>query len=102
MAFEPEVSLKFLAALLALLNPLYGVPIFLSMTQGYSPAERNRTALIASLTVTVTALVATLIGEEVLSVFGIHIPSFRIAGNDLNARASTGVVRLGRGGADGP
>lgn len=79
-SFDLDVSLKFLAALLALLNPLYGIPIFLSMTQGYTPAERNRTALIVAATVTVTALVATLIGEEVLGVFGIDIPSFRIAG----------------------
>jgi multiple antibiotic resistance protein len=80
MAFEPELSLKFLAALLPLLNPLYGIPIFLSMTEGYSPAERNRTALIAAVAATVAALVATLMGEEVLRVFGIDIPSFRIAG----------------------
>jgi multiple antibiotic resistance protein len=78
--FHPDVFFKFLAALLALLNPLYGIPIFLSMTKGYSPAERNRTALIASIAVTATGLVATLIGEEVLGVFGIDIPSFRIAG----------------------
>lgn len=78
--FQPDVFLKFLAALLALLNPLYAIPIFLSLTQGYSPAERNRTALIASGTVAATGVIATMIGEEVLSVFGIDIPSFRIAG----------------------
>jgi multiple antibiotic resistance protein len=78
--FHQDVFFKFLAALLALLNPLYGIPIFLSMTRGYSPAERNRTALVVSTTVTVTAIVATLTGEEVLSIFGIDIASFRIAG----------------------
>lgn len=78
--FHQDVFLKFLAALLALINPLYGIPIFLSMTKGYTEAERNRTAMIVAFTVMVTALVATLIGEEVLSVFGIHVPSFRVAG----------------------
>jgi multiple antibiotic resistance protein len=78
--FHQDVFLKFLAALLALLNPLYGIPIFLSMTKGYSPAERNRTALIAAITVTITGVAATMIGEEVLGVFGIDIPSFRTAG----------------------
>ena len=78
--FHQDVFLKFLAALLALLNPLYGIPIFLSMTRGYSPAERNRTALIAAITVTITGVAATMVGEEVLGVFGIDIPSFRIAG----------------------
>jgi multiple antibiotic resistance protein len=78
--FHADVFFKFLAALLALLNPLYAIPVFLSLTQGYSPAERNRTASIASATVATTGVIATLIGEEVLSVFGIDIPSFRIAG----------------------
>jgi multiple antibiotic resistance protein len=78
--FHQDVFLRFLAALLALLNPLYGIPIFLSMTKGYSPAERNRTALIAAITVTITGVAATMIGEEVLGVFGIDIPSFRTAG----------------------
>lgn len=78
--FHEDVFLKFLAAILALVNPLYGIPIFLSMTKGYSDAERNRTALIVAGTVTLTALVATLLGEEVLNVFGIHVPSFRVAG----------------------
>jgi MarC family membrane protein len=78
--FDLDVFLKFLAALLALLNPLYAIPIFLSLTQGYTPAERNRTALIASTTVAVAGVIATMLGEEVLSVFGIDIPSFRIAG----------------------
>lgn len=78
--FHADVFFKFLAALLALLNPLYAIPVFLSLTQGFSPAERNRTALIASTTVAVTGVIATMIGEEVLSVFGIDIPSFRIAG----------------------
>lgn len=78
--FHQDVFFKFLAALLALLNPLYGIPIFLSMTAGYSPAERQRTALIAAGAVTVTGIVAVVIGEEVLAIFGIDIPAFRIAG----------------------
>ena len=41
--------------------------MFLSMTEGYSPAERNRTALIAAVTVTVTALVAERTVREVMT-----------------------------------
>lgn len=78
--FHQDVFFKFVAALLALLNPLYGIPIFLSMTAGYSSAERQRTALIAASAVTVTGVVAVVIGEEVLGIFGIDIPAFRIAG----------------------
>ncbi|WP_170324828.1 MarC family protein [Ruegeria arenilitoris] len=78
--FDQAVFLKFLAALLAIFNPLYGIPIFLSMTEGYSAAERKRVALIVTGTVVVVALIAVLVGEEVLAIFGIDIPSFRIAG----------------------
>jgi multiple antibiotic resistance protein len=78
--FHEDVFLKFLAALLALLNPLYGIPIFLSMTEGYTPAERGRTAAVASAAVTATALISLLLGEEVLDIFGIDVGSFRIAG----------------------
>jgi multiple antibiotic resistance protein len=78
--FDQAVFLKFLAALLAIFNPLYGIPIFLSMTEGYSAPERKRVALIVTGTVVIVALIAVLIGEEVLAIFGIDIPSFRIAG----------------------
>jgi multiple antibiotic resistance protein len=86
--FHNDVMLKFLAALLALLNPLYGIPIFLGMTEGYTTEERNRTALIASIAVTATAVVALLAGEEILGIFGVDIASFRVAG---------GIIILGIG-----
>jgi multiple antibiotic resistance protein len=78
--FHEDVFLKFLAALLALLNPLYGIPIFLSMTDGYTAAERRRTASIITVTVLVIATIATTIGEEILGLFGIEVPAFQIAG----------------------
>ena len=78
--FHGTVFLRFAAALVALLNPIYGIPIFLRMTAGYSPAERKRAATIAALTVLSSAIVATLVGEEILNFFGISVPSFQIAG----------------------
>jgi multiple antibiotic resistance protein len=87
-AFDHTAFLKFLAALLALVNPLFGVPVFLAMTEGYTPAERRRTALTVTAAVTITAVATVMIGEEVLGIFGIAIPAFRIAG---------GVIILGLG-----
>jgi multiple antibiotic resistance protein len=86
--FQIDLFLKFAVALVALLNPLYGIPIFLGMTKGYTPAERSRTANIITLTVFVAAIIATLIGEEILAFFGINVPSFQIAG---------GIIVLGIG-----
>lgn len=79
-AFDAAVFMKFLAAFLAMVNPLLALPIFVSMTKGYSRSESTRTALIVSATVAITGLLAVLAGEEMLSVFGIGIPAFRVAG----------------------
>lgn len=86
--FHTELFLKFLVALVALLNPLYGIPIFLGMTKGYTAQERGRTANVIVLTVFVMAVVVTVIGEEILAFFGINVPSFQIAG---------GIIVLGIG-----
>ena len=86
--FHSGLFLKFLVALVALLNPLYGIPIFLGMTKGYTPAQRARTANVIILTVFVAAVVVTLTGAEILAFFGIDVPAFQIAG---------GIIVLGVG-----
>jgi multiple antibiotic resistance protein len=50
------------------------------MTDGFSPRERHRIALVVTCAVIVTGLVAVLLGEEVLAFFSIGVPSLRIAG----------------------
>ncbi len=57
-AFHPVIFAKFFAALFALVNPAYGIPIFLSLTDGYSPGERRKTALVVMGTVIVAGLIA--------------------------------------------
>lgn len=86
--FDIEFFLKFTAAFVALTNPLYGIPIFLGMTQNYTPQQRRRTANVVALTVFVAATIAALLGEEILAVFGIDVPAFQIAG---------GIIVLGIG-----
>lgn len=78
--FDQALFLKYLAALFAIFNPLYGIPVFLSVTEGFEPRERRKTALIVAFSATVFAIVCVLVGEEILAVFGIDVPSFRIAG----------------------
>ncbi len=78
--FDEALFWSFFAAMIALLNPLYAIPVFLGLTEDFTPAERRAAALVASATVTITALLSLLIGEEILAVFGIDIPSFRVAG----------------------
>lgn len=69
--------------LLALLNPLGVIPIFISLTQGMGLRERNAVAKSASTAAAVIMLVTAFVGKYILLFFGISIPDFRIAGGIL-------------------
>ena len=75
--------IKFFTALLAIVNPIGAVPIFLSLTTNLSTAERNRTALVAAITVLLVSGASLLMGEAMLDFFGITIASFRVGGGIL-------------------
>lgn len=77
---EPNQLSAFAVALLAVLNPFGTAPIFVSMTEGMSAAERNNVARTTAFTVTATLLVAALAGRTLLGFFGVTIDSFRVAG----------------------
>ncbi len=75
--------IKLTVALLAIVDPFAGVPVFLSVTAGYTQAERRRITQVVAITVFCVLGVAALIGTQVLRFFGISIPSFLIAGGIL-------------------
>jgi len=75
----PEL-VKFFAALFAIMNPVGSMPIFLSATEGKSPAERARIALVAAAAVAVILTVCALVGTQILAAFGISIAGLRTAG----------------------
>jgi multiple antibiotic resistance protein len=75
----PE-TLKALIAIVVLINPLEGVPIYLARSAGLSAAARMQVALKASLTVLILLLASMAGGKAVLFLFGIQIASFTIAG----------------------
>lgn len=80
-------------ALFALVNPFYGIPVFLGMTEGYAPAKRRRTALVVAITVFLSACISALIGEEILTFFGVHIAAFQIAGGLIVLGAGFAMIR---------
>jgi multiple antibiotic resistance protein len=91
---------RFLTALLAIMDPFMAIPVFLSLTEGRSPAERARTALIAAVTVTVVLLGTALAGESILRLMGTSLASFRVGGGLVlllmavaMLRAEAGAVR---------
>jgi multiple antibiotic resistance protein len=75
--------LKLTVALLAIVDPVAGIPVFLSATATDDRASRQRTARLVALTVFCVLAVSALIGTEILRFFGISIPSFLISGGIL-------------------
>jgi multiple antibiotic resistance protein len=74
------LAAKLFAALFAIMNPLGVIPAYLALTADHSPEERRGAALMMTVTVVAGALVCALAGQAVLSVFGIDVPHFRLAG----------------------
>lgn len=71
---------RFFTALLVIIDPFIALPIFLSLTQGYSEAERRRVVRIAAITVTVVLCTMALVGESLLRWLGTSLGSFRVGG----------------------
>lgn len=72
--------LKSFISLLALINPIGAVPFFLSLTSEDSDAERRRTIRIASISVFCVIAVTTLLGQQIISFFGISVGSLEVGG----------------------
>jgi multiple antibiotic resistance protein len=72
--------LKFAAALFAIMNPFGNIAIFLSVTADRDDAERQKIAVMTAVAVLITLLVAAVLGQQILALFGISVGSFRIAG----------------------
>lgn len=71
---------KFLIALLAIVNPLGAVPIFVALTSGAPALERKRIGKIVIASVLIILFAALLIGDGLLQFFGITIHSFSVGG----------------------
>lgn len=78
-----SLSLQPLITLLALVNPLASIPIFIHLTSGFSDLDRKKTIRSASLAVFVILVVCALLGLRILSFFGISLASFQVAGGIL-------------------
>jgi multiple antibiotic resistance protein len=71
---------KFFAALFAIMNPIGNIPVFLSITDGKTDAQRFRIAVVASIAVALILIACVLIGSELLRAFGISVAGLRAAG----------------------
>lgn len=71
---------KFLVGLLAIVDPLGAVPVFIALTVHQHLEQRRKTARLTVISVFVALMVALLFGEWILWAFGISIDAFRVAG----------------------
>jgi len=74
---------KVTLALFAIVNPIGSVPIFISATDGWSNADRAKTAKTVAVTVFIVLAMSAFLGDQILSFFGISIPSFQVGGGIL-------------------
>jgi MarC family membrane protein len=75
--------IKIFTTLLAIVNPLGIIPVFVSLTGGLAEEERKRIAHTTGAAVAVILIVAALLGKPLLNFFGVSIASFKVGGGIL-------------------
>jgi multiple antibiotic resistance protein len=70
-------------SLFAVINPIGTIPLFASMTQKMPKVERDRVLKTTVITASALLMVFAVAGTQILSIFGITISSFMIAGGIL-------------------
>ena len=67
--------------MLAILNPIGNVPIFLEHVENETPKVQRAVAILMALSIFILMAVFFIFGNQILSAFGITIPAFRLAGS---------------------
>jgi multiple antibiotic resistance protein len=90
---------KTFIALLALVNPLGVLPMFISLTQGHTRKEKQHTIRAAAFTVIAVISICALLGEQIIKFFGISTASLQVAGGLLILLMSLSMLNAQMGGA---
>jgi multiple antibiotic resistance protein len=93
--FDANEFIKYVAALVAVLNPVAAAPISLGFTPDGTLRDRIHLATLASITVLVVLSVVAWLGEEILDLFAISVDVFRMAGGLLILLTALTMVRGG-------
>lgn len=73
-------TVKFLVAMIIMMNPLGSLSIFLDLTTKYKRQDKRRISVKCCITITIIMVLSIWIGNQVLDLLGITISSFRFAG----------------------
>lgn len=82
-SFEIAIFLQFFLGLVAAVNPVGILPVFVSLTGHMTLEEKNKTAATANIAVAIILIIALLAGQMLLDLFSISLDSFRVAGGLL-------------------
>lgn len=74
---------KIILAFVVLINPFSALGLFLNITNGYTAQDRKKVAQIACLTVFIVIGFFTILGSNLLTILGISVGSFQVAGGIL-------------------
>lgn len=77
---EVTAYIKVFIALMVLVNPIEGIPIFLTSTKDLTKQDKNAIAKKTSIAVFIILVISMFLGRYLLELFGIGIPSFSVAG----------------------
>lgn len=75
--------MKMVIALFIVVDPLGNVPIFMSLTDNMDKSQRRKTFRLAIITGLILLTFFSLVGQNILTLFGITLDSFMIAGGIL-------------------
>ena len=81
--FEIAIFLQFFLGLVAAVNPVGIMPVFVSLTGHMTQEEKHKTAVTANIAVAIILVVSLLAGQMLLDMFSISLDSFRVAGGLL-------------------
>ncbi|AKD03536.1 MarC family protein [Pontibacter korlensis] len=87
-----ELVLATFSAIFTVVNPFGAMPVFITLTQDDSAANRNQQALRACIYMALILSVFFLAGQYVLNFFGIGLSDIRIAGGLMIMRAGFGLL----------
>ena len=76
-------AFKIFIALIALVNPLGVLPMFISLTQDFTPTQKQRAIRTAAFTVVAVITTCALLSEQIIKFFGISTASLQVAGGLL-------------------
>jgi len=73
-------TVKFLVAMIIMMNPLGSLSIFLQLTNKFALPHQRKTAVKCGMSITIIMVTTIWIGSQLLDLLGITIASFRFAG----------------------